>query len=217
MTSPGTGRPGKSRSGQPGPAPDARNDTPQLLTARLELSFGRREDAEVLFPFVHGEAGRAVTDTLLWDGPETPEDIGGYFQEHANSTFEPDGFNWVIRDRDGSITGEPGRALGSIGIRPAGRRGEADIGYWIGPPYWNRGLMTEAVGTLVRHAFEHWGCTRVAADAFAVNTASQRLLEKLGFRKVAELPGYVVKRGEPVDGYRYDILPGELWDPSSGA
>jgi RimJ/RimL family protein N-acetyltransferase len=40
----------------------------------------------------------------------------------------------------------------------------------------------------------------VAADAFTVNVASQRLLENVGFRKVAEHPDYHVKRGEPVDG-----------------
>ncbi|MBT8203620.1 MAG: GNAT family N-acetyltransferase [Acidimicrobiia bacterium] len=193
----------------PGPEPDRPNDTPVLLTARLELSFGRREDADVLFPFVHGDDGRVVTDTLLWDGPERPDDIWEFLRMHATATFEPDGFNWVIRDRSGALTGEAGRAIGSIGIRPTGRRGEADIGYWIAPPYWNQGLMTEAVTALVRHAFEHWKCTLVSADAFTVNVASQRLLEKVGFRKVADQPGYLTKRGEPVDGYRYEILPGD--------
>ena len=197
----------------PGPAPDEPNDTPQLQTARLELSFGKPEDADALFPYVHGDPGRVVTDTLLWDGPDDPKDIREYLRAHAVAPFEPDGFNWVIRDRLGSLSGEKGRAIGAIGIRPTGRRGEADIGYWIAPPYWNQGLMTEAVAALVRHAFEHWGCTLVAADAFSFNAASRRLLEKLGFREVREQPGYVIKRGTPVDGHRYEILPGELKEP----
>lgn len=199
--------------GSPGPAPDQTNDTPFLLTPHLELSFGRPEDAETLFPFVHGDAGRVVTDTLLWNGPAHPDEIWAFFRLHATATFQPDGFHWVIRDRSGSLSGQTGRALGSIGIRPTARRGEADIGYWIAPPYWNQGLMTEAVTALVRHAFEHWGFTLVAADAFAVNVASQRLLGKVGFRMVAEQPGYIIKRGEPVDGLRYEILPGELVTP----
>jgi RimJ/RimL family protein N-acetyltransferase len=72
--------------------------------------------------------------------------------------------------------------------------------------------MTEAVAALVRHAFDHWGFTLVAADAFTVNVASQRLLEKVGFELVGEHPGYVIKRGTPVDGYRYEIRPGQLRD-----
>ena len=196
----------------PGPAPHEPTDTALLQTARLELSFGRPDDADVLFPYVHGDAGRVVTDTQLWDGPESPDDIWTFFRQHATAPFEPDGFNWVIRDRSGTLTGEAGRAMGSLGIRPTSRPGEADIGYWIAPPYWNQGLMTEAGAALVRHAFEHWGCTLSSADAFTANVASQRLLEKVGFRKVAEQPGYLIKRGEPVDGCRYEILPGELPD-----
>ncbi len=44
-------------------AGDARNEYPPMITPRLELSFGTPDDAEVLFPFVHGKEGRLVTDT----------------------------------------------------------------------------------------------------------------------------------------------------------
>ena len=195
---------------RPGPAPDAPNDTPVLRTSRLELSFGRPEDADVLFPFVHGEEGRAVTDTLLWDGPDHPDELRAYFRGGGTQTFGSGGYHWLVRDRDGSITGEPGRAIGSIGIRPAGRPGAGDIGYWLAPPYWNRGLMAEAVAALVTHSFDHWGCTVVTADVFTFNPAGRRLLEKLGFRRVGEQAGRHTKRGEPVDCYLYEILPGQL-------
>jgi hypothetical protein len=66
-------------SRNPGPDPNSTNNT-VLKTKRLELSFGSDQDARDLFPFVHGEPGRKVTNTLLWDGPETVEDIAGFFR-----------------------------------------------------------------------------------------------------------------------------------------
>lgn len=73
---------------RPGPDPDSTNDT-ILKTPRLELSFGTDEDAEELYPYVHGEPGRAVTDNLLWDGPETVDDIAEFFRKHTIGTFVP--------------------------------------------------------------------------------------------------------------------------------
>ncbi len=49
-----------------------------------------------------------VTDTLLWDGPETVEDIARFFRNHTTGTFEPHGFHWLLRDRTGEITGKEG-------------------------------------------------------------------------------------------------------------
>ena len=196
-----------------GPADDARNDAPHLLTPRLELSFGRDEDADVLFPFVHGEPGRAVTNTLQWDGPDRPDDLRGFFRLHGTGTFVPHGFHWLLRDRDGSLAGEAGRALGSIGIRRGREPGAGDIGYWIAPPYWGRGLMAEAIAALVDHAFDRLGFAAVEAQVYAFNARGLALLDKLGFRRVRPLPAYAVKRGRRVDGWQFSIAPGRLVRP----
>ena len=98
-------------STNPGPEPTSTNKT-VLKTERLELSFGTDQDARDLFPFVHGEPGRAVTDNLLWNGPETVEDIAVFLRKHTTGTFDPDGFSWLIRDRTGEFTGKVGQAMG---------------------------------------------------------------------------------------------------------
>lgn len=182
---------------------DATNDTPVMTTQRLELSFGTPADAEVLFPYVHGDDGREVTDFLIWDGPAEPPEIASFFEVHSTGTFAEDGFHWLLRDRDGSLTGTAGEAIGAIGMRTTDDPTTCDIGYWLAPPFWGKGLMAEAIAAVVDRAFDHWGFAAVAADVFSTNDRSIGLLEKLGFERAGAMPAYNIKRGCPVDGVHF--------------
>ena len=57
----------------------------------------------------------------------------------------------------------------------------AELGYWIGKPYWGHGYATEAVRALIAHAFDADGFAYLRAGHFADNPASARILGKLGF------------------------------------
>lgn len=70
--------------------------------------------------------------------------------------------------------------IGCTGYRPFSEE-HAELGYWIGKPYWGLGYGTESVAALIRHAFEVDGFTYLAAGHFADNPASERVLRKLGF------------------------------------
>ena len=59
---------------------------------------------------------------------------------------------------------------------------EANVGYWIGVPFWNRGLVTEAVHELMRYAFEDLGISVLWCGYFDGNERSKRVQEKCGFR-----------------------------------
>jgi RimJ/RimL family protein N-acetyltransferase len=192
-----------------GPEPDSQNDT-ELATERLVLGFGRPEDADVLFPFVHGEAGREVTDTLLWDGPDEPAEMAEFFRLHTKGTFVPHGFHWLMRDRTGDLTGEAGRAIGSLGMRHVGPAGRCDVGYWLAPPYWGRGLMREALVAVIRHGFTNLRVAKFEADAYTHNDRSCALLAGLGFRREGTSRRRHRKRGSWVDAALYGLLPGEL-------
>jgi [ribosomal protein S5]-alanine N-acetyltransferase len=69
--------------------------------------------------------------------------------------------------------------VGLIDVRPGAR--QAEIGYWIGRPYWGRGWATAAVGLVVREAVA-LGLDRLVAHALEDNLASRRVLERNGFR-----------------------------------
>lgn len=80
------------------------------------------------------------------------------------------------------------RAIGSIGLfRPSQAHTdiggtELEIGYWIGVPFWGRGLIPEAVRAMQHYAFETLGCTGLWCGYYDGNERSRRVQEKCGFR-----------------------------------
>ena len=80
---------------------------------------------------------------------------------------------------------EAGRLIGSIGLKfnsdLASGDTEAELGYWIGVPFWGRGLMPEAATEVLRHAFEDLNLERVWCGYYEGNDRSRRVQEKLGF------------------------------------
>jgi ribosomal-protein-alanine N-acetyltransferase len=75
----------------------------------------------------------------------------------------------------------------------------AHLGYWMDEAHQRKGYMTEAVGEVVRFAFEELGLHRVQAAVMPHNAASLRVLEKLGFRKEGESPRYLQIAGKWAD------------------
>ena len=80
------------------------------------------------------------------------------------------------------------RAIGAIGLILNGGTDavksddECELGYWIGKPFWGRGLVPEAAHEILRHAFEDLGMNKVWCGYFEENTKSKRVQEKVGFR-----------------------------------
>lgn len=82
-------------------------------------------------------------------------------------------------------------------------RNSAEIGYFIGEPLWNRGIMTQAVNMMVDFGFSTLGVVRIYASVFEFNKASQRVLEKCGFEKEAILKKAITKKDIIYDEVRY--------------
>jgi [ribosomal protein S5]-alanine N-acetyltransferase len=104
-----------------------------------------------------------------------------------------------------------GQAVGGIGfvLQQDVERVSAEIGYWLGEPYWGRGICTEALRAVTRFAVAEHGLTRVFALPFAHNTASCRVLEKAGFAIEGHLRRSAIKDGRIVDQVLYAYVPGE--------
>ena len=71
--------------------------------------------------------------------------------------------------------------VGSCGLKEV-HEGQADLGYWIGVPFWGRGYASEAARLVISIGFEELGLERITAHALERNPGSWRVLEKLGFR-----------------------------------
>ena len=79
---------------------------------------------------------------------------------------------------------EIGKPIGSIGFHRndlAEDDDEYELGYWIGKPFWGKGLIPEASREMLRHAFEDLGMNLIWCGHYDGNVKSRRVMEKLGF------------------------------------
>jgi len=88
-------------------------------------------------------------------------------------------------------------------------RASANVGYWVGEPYWGRGIATAAVKALTAYAFATFPLERLQAEVFAWNAASARVLEKAGYTLEGRARRSILKAGQITDGLFYARLRGE--------
>jgi RimJ/RimL family protein N-acetyltransferase len=96
-----------------------------------------------------------------------------------------DGLSWVFAVK---LAGE---VVGVCGLLEITTQRMAEIGYWIGRPYWGRGLATLAVADTLRFSFGSMALRQVFAKCLADNHGSRRVLEKNRFRYAGTEPHHV--------------------------
>ena len=180
---------------------------PGLTTARLSLRPFAPEDA----PDVRRLAGaREVAATTLSIPHPYPEGAAEqWIARQAPAWAEGLEASFAILER------APRVLVGGIGLRIAAEHQRAEMGYWIGVPYWNRGFCTEAAREVMRWAFGELGLHRIHACHFAGNPASGRVLEKIGMRREGTRRDHVRKWGRFLDLEEYAILV-EDWRATEG-
>ncbi len=96
--------------------------------------------------------------------------------------------------------------IGSIGLTlDPESRGTAELGYWVGRPYWNRGYCTEAARAVVDYGFSQLGLERIHAHHLVRNPASGRVLGKTGMRQEGLARDTLQEGGPPEDIVLYGI------------
>src|SRR5690606_24718876 len=97
------------------------------------------------------------------------------------------------------------RALvGICGYMPDGDA--AEIGYWIGKPWWGRGFAAEAASALIDYCFREAGFERLTCGHFVDNPASGRVIAKLGFRFTGTDHVWCEARQTTVETLKYERL-----------
>ncbi len=91
--------------------------------------------------------------------------------------------------------------VGGIGLtlQEDVHRRSAEIGYWLGEPFWGRGIMSEAVPAFTAYALATFDVCRLYASVFEWNPASARILEKAGYVLEGRLRKSAVKDGRIID------------------
>ena len=103
------------------------------------------------------------------------------------------------------------KAVGVVGLTlgEGERRHAAELSYWLGEPYWGRGIVTVAVEAVTAYSIKDLGLSRIESYVFSWNPASARILEKLGFVREGVLRRSVIKDGVLLDRWLYAYLAGQ--------
>jgi ribosomal-protein-alanine N-acetyltransferase len=108
-----------------------------------------------------------------------------------------------------------GEYVGNIGLHKQNDvySKSAELGYFIGEPYWNMGITTRAVKLACDYGFRELDIVRIFSGVFEYNLPSQRVLEKCGFIKEAVLRSAVCKKGKIYNEIRYaKVIAGSCMD-----
>lgn len=102
-----------------------------------------------------------------------------------------------------------GLLIGSIGLGASPKHQRAEIGYWIGVPYWGKGYCTEAAIEMIRYGFEVMHLHKITSSHMEWNTASGRVMQKAGMHREGALVDHVFKDDAYQTMVLYGILKGE--------
>lgn len=162
-----------------------------METERLLLRAWLDADAEALYRYAKDPA---VGCAAGWPPHTSADESLGIIRTVLSA---PGTYAVVLKE-----TGEPVGCVGLLtgdGMHCAGDgAAEAEIGYWLGAPYWGRGITTEAVRRLLRHCFENMCLHAVWCVSYEDNSKSHRVQEKCGFAFHHWQTGSDELTGEPV-------------------
>lgn len=144
-----------------------------LQTERLILRPWENDDAEELFRYAKDPD---IGPIAGWPPHANVENSREIIRDVLSA---PETYAVILKET-GKPVGSVGLLFGENGTKPLPEC-EAELGYWIGKPYWGRGLIPEASREVIRHAFEHLDVQRIWCVCDDSNDKSKRVMDKCGF------------------------------------
>lgn len=171
-------------------------ELPTLRGSKVILRWLTVDDLDALYEvFSDPEVARYLAIPRHRSREDTEQFLAGIHEGYRTSSL----YQWGIE--------HAGRIVGTCtlgGLDWENRR--AEIGFALARAAWGQGLMPDALTALIDHAFEDLRLHRIEADADPRNSASLRLLEKLGFRREGYLRERYLKDGEIQDSVFFGLL-----------
>ena len=126
--------------------------------------------------------------TLRIPHPYTLQDAEAWIRQCRNLFRSGRAIQWLLcLHKDQTL-------IGAIGLSDIDRiHRHAELGYWIGKPWWNQGYATEACRALLHYTFEELRLHRVYAHHFTRNPASGKVLQKIGMTWEGKLKEHVIR------------------------
>lgn len=144
-----------------------------IVTERLLLRRWKPSDAEALYKYA---CDPEVGPHAGWPPHKNVEESKMIIRELFTNDY-----TWAV------ILKETNEPIGCMGYYPFGKsnieigENDAEVGYWIGKPHWNKGYCTEALQAMIHYCYEKKNFQTIWADFFIDNPASGRVMEKCGF------------------------------------
>ena len=179
---------------------------PTLETERLILRPFRLTDAADVQRMAGDRAIAETTATIPHPYPDGAAEA--WIATHPDRSASGDSVTFALTRRD------DGALLGAIGLEINAQMQRAELGYWVGKPYWNQGYCTEASRAVLQYAFEARGLRRVFAQHYGRNPASGCVMLKAGMQPEGTLRQHTLKWGAVDDVLVYGVVRGE-WRESS--
>jgi [ribosomal protein S5]-alanine N-acetyltransferase len=173
-----------------------------LQTERLTLRVYSLSDIPALMPLIG--AREVAATTLRIPHPYAESDALSFIAGTEECLSNGSGLRLgiVLRERD--------TLWGGVGLRIEPDHRSAELGYWVGVPYWGKGYATEAARAVVTYGFGTLGLHRIFASHFSNNPASARVLRKIGMHHEGSLRAHVLKWGELLDLEMYGMLASDV-------
>jgi len=175
---------------------------PQLRTERLLLSPLTAADIPRIVEYASNK--KVAEYTLSIPHPYQEQDAIFWINQAHQGLREGTHYIFAIRDH------ETEALLGGIGLTVNKHANRAELGYWIGEPFWGRGLPTEATGGILRFGFKELKLRKIIAHHMTINPGSGKVMRNNGMRQEGLLRREAQRDGVEYDVALYGILPEEV-------
>ncbi|MCK8061571.1 MULTISPECIES: GNAT family N-acetyltransferase [unclassified Fusibacter] len=174
-------------------------ELPVLGTQRLVLRAFRPDD---VLDFYEIGCDTHVTRHITLDTFKSLEDAGDFVTKVTTNYQDEKGYYfWAIEERSSN------KLIGTASfVQWSFRHRWAELGFMVNKNYWNRGITTEAMNSVIRYCFDDLGFNKVIGRAFQRNEASNHVLQKLGMTFEGIQRQHMIKDGEFVDLNCYSLL-----------
>lgn len=179
---------------------------PELRTERLLLRDFVAADVRDLVRLAG--AREVAATTLRIPHPYTEEHARQFLEMRQEERF---GYSFAV-----TLLGS-GELAGAVGLHPDPVHPRAELGYWIGVPYWGQGYATEAARAVLDFGFRELKLVRIFAHHFEGNLVSGRILRKIGMQHEGCQRKHIEKWGKLLDLENYGVLRSDWLEKNRGA
>jgi ribosomal-protein-alanine N-acetyltransferase len=169
---------------------------PVLRTKRLVLRGLRADDAQAVTALVGDK--RVSRWLLSFPYPYPPGAAATWIARTQEAWTDGAGATFAITAK--------GAVIGTVGLRLVPRHDHAELGYWLGVPYWGHGFAAEAARAVVAWGFRRMRLRRIYGQYLGDNHVSGRVMEQIGMQPEGVRRKHIRKGGRWYDAHQFGIL-----------